>query len=439
MKYLAFSALLLSSLGLHAEEVADPWPALKASWAKNHLKLAGEMLKADCIGFADTQAGMATQLVGAEDAGVQAYEEKRAKMKLPDKGWLEADWKAYEAKRSAMHHKEAKEAAALLVKGEPPEAAAVEAWALRLDPDQPEVRKRRGEVQVPGMGWLPQETAKNLKAGLVRFGDVWEKPDPGKYVAWDKAYMIPTEHYLFKTTLPLKTVLENAAALEGLYRIWEEIFEGVTRIWGRKEPPVVWMFKTSAEYQACVASEAPGEVEASKNPRIPGFAYVSQAFFFLREDPSVPVRPISYHECTHLIHNGIVLNNGGDAGLWCAEGMAVLMEPLSKGKVTDWNSSATGKNTFNVAEALSVLDGLPDLFAMERGAFQSEMGKHYEQSCVLCHFLMYGQGGVHRRDLLGCVLATQKREYGGYDAHFRQMSQKDLCALAKAYAKKAIQ
>ena len=137
---------LLAPGSLRAEG-EDPWSVLKASWAAEHLKLAEEMLKTGCIGFADTQAGLAEQLVGTEDPGVKAYEEmreKRKKTKLPDKGWVEVDWKAYEAKRGALHHKEAMEAATLLPKGPQETAKEMETWALRLDPDQTEVRKKRG-------------------------------------------------------------------------------------------------------------------------------------------------------------------------------------------------------------------------------------------------------------------------------------------------------
>ena len=435
--------LTLTATACLLAEEGTSWPALKASWAAEHLKLADEMLKAGCIGFADAQAGLAGQLAGAEDPGVKAYEEKRKKIKLPDKGWEEKDWKAYEAKRGALNRKEAQEATDLLKKGEQESSQEVETWALRLDPDQAEVRKRRGEEKCAGLGWLPAETVKNLKAGNVKFADVWEKPDLKKYVSWDKHYEIPTEHFLIKTTLPTEKARERAMILEAEYRIWEEIFEGVTPIWGRSQPPPVWLLRTTADYQACVASEAPAQVELSKDPVADGFAMSRQAFFRDDATQGSTISPLgmTVHECSHLIHYGIPpMNQGDDKGLWCVEGMATLLEPLQTAKTPDWNGVALSRTPRTLVDAMGSLDALPALFDMDQPTFYNPSVRcHYSQSYVLAHFLMYGQGGAHRRDLLCCLLTGMRKEYGGYDAHFHQMPKKELCVLAKAYALKVLQ
>ncbi|NUN50351.1 MAG: hypothetical protein HUU15_16180 [Candidatus Brocadiae bacterium] len=441
---LATSALLLASRLLPAQD-AGAWTSTRTAWAREHLKLADEQLAAGNLGFADTQAGIAEQLVGAENAGVKAWKVKRLKAKLPEKGWVEGDWKAYGENRGVLHRKEAAQAAGLAVKAKAPLAAEIEGWALRLDPDQAEVRKRRGEERVPGLGWLPADTAGQLRAGKVKCAGVWEAPEPEKYASWDTSYAIPSEHFLFRSTLPRERLIAVIASLEALYRIWEEAFEGIAPLWGRKELPEVWVLRTLDDYQACVTAQEPGILERAMTRGIMGVAVTSKAFF--REeairDKFIPVpflTAVASHECSHLIHRGVFMSDGGDPAqkgtLWNTEGIAMLMEAMGMAASPDWNGVGLAGAGRGLDRGMAFLDRLPDLFGMDANTFNADAATHYEASYILAHFLMYGQGGAHRRDLLKAQLAIQKGESGVYDLHFHQLPVKDLCALARAHASK---
>ncbi len=60
---------LLMAFASAADTVPNRWEELKREWAIDHLNFAKELLKHGCAGFADTQAGLAGQLVGPEDPG----------------------------------------------------------------------------------------------------------------------------------------------------------------------------------------------------------------------------------------------------------------------------------------------------------------------------------------------------------------------------------
>jgi hypothetical protein len=167
---------------------------VKEAWARDHLDLAGQMLKKGCPGFADAQAGLAEQLLGPEHADVARFWEMRGKAPLPQKPWGAEDWKAYRKRRETLHRKHGEEAARLLAL-ETADATEIEAWTLKLDPDQKAVRKRRGEERVDPFDWMPPEFAGPLRRGQVQVDGTWVAPGAAPRL-WPKAYDLPHRTFI---------------------------------------------------------------------------------------------------------------------------------------------------------------------------------------------------------------------------------------------------
>ena len=429
-------ALLAVAAVLQAEETPSSWPELKTAWAAEHRKLAAEMLKTGAFGFADAQAGLADRLAGPEAEGPASYQAQRAKAKPSDKGWSEADWKAYEAKRAKLHGKEAKEAADLLAKGGLDEDAAKDAgaWTLRLDPDQAGMRKLRGEEKLPGLGWLPAEMAAPLKKGLVKVAEAWEKPEARPHPTWKEAYEIPTEHFLLRTTLPYDRASALAADMEDLVRIWLEIFEGL-RSPRFDQRPVVWILAAKDDYLACVEANAPEGLGTAKAPGTLGFALTNRKSFFYDLKNSKALRGIMFHELSHLVHYEFSEKADANSRPWSLEGMAVLMEGLEKAKTVDWNAAISVANSpkaeYLTGARKSLIDDPTIILDMDWKAFYEDHRRElvfaYAHSCGFCHYLMYAEGGRWRQGALKYLLAIHAGGgEGTFEACFPGLDRKTL-------------
>lgn len=432
-------ALLASGISRAEDPAPDVWPAMKREWARDHLDLARDMLKRGCPGFADTQAGLAGRL-DAQAPGLADYTRLRQSLTPPSKGWTEGDWKAYGAKRQALHKRHAKAAAALPAPSDPNEAADLASWTLQMDPDEPTVRLRRGERLVKGLGWLPEDMAQPLLKGLVRCGDAWRKPDPKQHVGWEQAYEIPTEHFRLRTTWPHAEALAAAADLERLHGLWAEMLEGIVPLTGRPPLPPVWLLKRKADYQACVTRLCP---EAAQNPQFDsrlGFADPRGAFFH-PEGAKTPIRSLMLHEVTHLIHMSLKpLTNGPQRGFWCVEGTAVLMEGLGAAKHLDWNAALGLPAAHPRREVLARVDMSQPILDLDREGFYREDARTllgYEQAWVLSHFMLCAGGGVHRRAFLEYLVAVLPGDAGAgvFETHFPEWRPEAVGALAGAHLK----
>ena len=241
----------------------------------------------------------------------------------------------------------------------------------------------------------------------MRFGDAWVKPDPAKSVSWEKAYGIPTEHFLVMSTLPRERALEIASDLEALYRIWEEILEGIGPARGEGENPKVWALQTAADLQACVAAIYPAGVETVRDPGTPGLAATNRNAFFDEQGPQRfghSIRIGLFHEGSHLIHFDVPGSDVRSAPVWAVEGTAVLMETLETVKSPDWNAAAPPFRATARAFAAVVPEAVPALPGMDKPVFYQDNQTHYAQAFLLAHWLLYGHGGLHRADFLRYAL-----------------------------------
>jgi hypothetical protein len=434
-----------------ADTAPDRWEGLKAAWALDHLAFAEKLLKRSCPGFADAQAGLAGQLIGPEDPGVLAYEARRLQTKPPSTSWLESAWREYERERGALHKRHAAGAAALLVPETSPETVPeIEAWALRLDPDQPQVRARRGEVRIQGLGWLPKEMADSLKQGTVLREGRWVKPSSlGALTSWEKAYALPTEHFLLKSTLPREKTVEFAGDLESLWGLWREMYEGFHPLEPLFEkagrPLLVWLLQDQGNHEACYRANAKLPIAGGKLPVGAADADGLQAFFNtdVRPGSTQTVRGTLFHEGAHLIHYLFQTHSAPRGrGSWCVEGGAILMEGLHAAKSADWNASA-GTATHRLAQDpffMKVLNDLPaSLLELDQVAFGAggpgDPMARYCQAFALAHYLMYAQGGWHRRGFLEGLYRIHHDKRCAFEDCFPGLDPEDILPQAKAYAK----
>lgn len=432
------------------------WEAMKVAWAREHLELAGWCLSQGEFGFADTQAGMARQLVGEGDAGVAAYASRRAGTRRHTKGWNTAHWRAYEQRRGRMHEAHAAAAAAILngAGGAPEESAAeIESWALRLDPDQAVVRARRGEERVEGLGWLPAEVARELGAGKVRFQDTWERPAPAKYASFREAYELPTEHFLVRATVPYATARSMAADLEALFHVWAELLEGIRDMrfyvppphWtNTKRIPTIWILRTREDYLACVEAENEGVLPRARN--CSGLALNLRVAFFYTAPLAGAVGTLRHtllHEGTHLIGFSIVrMEKEGLPGVLFMEGVAEAMgilqaEPEISLDVASRLQAST-KLPFLARARSSRLD--PAVVDMEAAPFaRGEVDLYYGHALAVAHYLLFGGGGGHREALLRHLLVVQSglATERTYDEHFPDLTREQLAEGVADYIRTA--
>lgn len=430
---LAFVLVAASARG--EEDPAAAWAGLKKAWAADHLKLADEQLKAQCPGFADTQAGLAAQLLGADAPELKAYAEKRGKLKEILKGWLEADWKAYEAKREPLHKKHAERAVALLAKAPPDLAKEIEGWALRLDPDQPKLRAQRKETLVEGLGWVSSEAA-----------EAWKKAKgelkPG--ATWKEAYEVPTEHFRVKTTLPPDKALPLVADLEALCRIWIEVFEGVAAPKFEVKDEI-WILAGKDDYLACVEANGPEGLDTARAPGTLGFAMTNHKSFFYDLPNNKPtLRSILMHEASHLMHYQLSGEVDSTYGPWSTEGMAMLMESLDKATTVDWNAAVSVLNNpkadYLTGARKTIIDDPVAIIDMDRQAFyvdhRRELVFAYAHGCGFCFYLMYAEGGRWRQGALKYLLAMNAgKGPTAFEECFPGLDRKTLGLKAPPYLK----
>lgn len=93
-----------------------------------------------------------------------------------------------------------------------------------IDDDSENLRKAFGEKNVYPYGWLNIEDQKKVKKKYVRIDNTWIKERDLKRTGdkehnkWGKAYEFESEHFLIRTDVPYKTLLETVDILEGYYK-----------------------------------------------------------------------------------------------------------------------------------------------------------------------------------------------------------------------------
>jgi len=313
-----------------------------------------------------------------------------------------------------------------------------------------EVQKlRAGQVWHEKFGWLPKTYVRRYEEGQRYHDGRWITAEEDARAHRDilSGWDIETEHYNIRTNHSIEAGAELATKLEGLYRVWKQLFvryfateaqvlamfDGRSRSRRFQLPrhQVVY-FRDREDYNRSLRAAFP-------NIGISIGVYVERtrrAYFFAGEDSD---RRTLFHEATHqLFHESrpVAANVGGRGNFWIVEGIAMYMESLRQqdgyyvlGGFDDARMLAARyrllKDNFYVPLAELTTYGVEKIQTDQR------IATLYSQAAGLAHFLIHYDGGRYR-DALVAYLATV---YSGRDnpATLSQLTGTSYAELDRQY------
>ncbi len=328
--------------------------------------------------------------------------------------------------------------------------------ALREDPDHKSIREMLGFRQYRGQ-WLTNYEVKRAQDGYLwheRFGwikrnyvqlyEEGKRPgDKGWISAEEDArlhadirsgWIIPTEHYNILTNRSVEEAVALGARLEGLYRVWKQLFIGYyaseAQIAGlfegraaRLQLPQhnVVYFRDRQEYMAALRSNSPA-IEISLGIYIHGATAISKKpamYFFAGEDSD---EPTLFHEATHqLFHESRQVSQmvGQSGNFWVVEGVAMYFESLKQhdgfhvlgGFDNDRNEMARIRLLDPEHHFYEPLAEFCELNISDIQGDRQRIPMRYTQAAGLFFFLMHCDNGRYR----DAVVAYLNAVYSGRD------------------------
>ena len=325
--------------------------------------------------------------------------------------------------------------------------------ALRENPDHDAIRKLLGFRQYRGR-WVTNYEIRRAQAGYVwheRFGwlkrnqvDQYEQGKryhQGRWITAEEdarlhadiaaGWVVATEHYNILTNRGIEEAVRLGKKLEGLYRVWKQLFigfyaterqlaglfEGQAATIQLPQHNVVY-FRDRRDYVATLRPISKN-IEISLGSYIHGPTTVTKlpAVYFFAGDDSDEVT--LFHEAVHqLFHESRKVSPlvGRACNFWIIEGAAMYFESLRE---------ENGYHVLGGFDTQRMLDArfrlLESRFYVPLATFcelnmtdmQSDprIGMLYSQAAGLCHFLIHADGGRYRDALVGYLNAV----YDGRD------------------------
>jgi hypothetical protein len=294
-----------------------------------------------------------------------------------------------------------------------------------------EIKKLRlGMVWHEKFGWLPKGHVRRYEEGQRYFDGKWisAAEDARRHRNIESGWDIETEHYSIRTNRSLEAAVALGTKLEGLYRVWQQIFVGYyaseadvislfdDRDRSQRISPMqhqVVYFRDRKEYNRALRASIPN-IDISIGMYLDSMRI---AYFFAGKDSDD--RTI-YHEATHqLFHESreVAADVGRRGNFWIVEGIAMFMESL---KVENGYYVLGGLDDDRLAAAryrllhdhfyipLAQLVGL----GMEQLQKDPKIATLYSQSAGLTHFLIHYDHGRYRDALVAYLRAV----YSGQDS-----------------------
>lgn len=331
--------------------------------------------------------------------------------------------------------------------------------ALARQPDHQEARRLLGYVPHEG-GWATPYAVRQLKAGNVldaTYGWVpksWiahlekgELPAPlergqGKprwlpaaeadqlHSPWERAWKIPTEHFVIRANVPLAEAIEFGRQLEDFHQLFYSLLADVfgerlplaQRVRSKKageleaKPHEVYYFATQQEFVDFLQPlQGPG-IARSLGIYIPitGKDKRQPAYFFRDVGGQLPVAATLYHEVSHqlLFESGLGDPEGyqrNDGNYWVFEGLGTYFETLTRTK--DGTLEVGGLVGKRMEAARAHLVGKDEYIPLEEFVSYSQsrfnadesVFLHYQEAHALAVFLMQAEGGKYREGFLEYV------------------------------------
>ncbi|MHC4662951.1 MAG: hypothetical protein ACYS8W_14820 [Planctomycetota bacterium] len=209
---------------------------------------------------------------------------------------------------------------------------------LKLNPDNPKVRREMGQGYLVNYGWLKEESVKQIKKGKLEVGGKWiPKEDADKlHSAWNNAWVIKGNHFEVRTNASYEEGLKVLNVAEELYELMKCEFGryvDVKNAAGLK----IYYFATEKDFKENIPENSPNETGGIQRGDV---AYVSK-----EKPPKSNAEPdkVLRHELTHLLCNNCIGSGGRfdftKPGEWLLEGIAFFME-------SGWGKVANGLYRF---------------------------------------------------------------------------------------------
>ena len=312
--------------------------------------------------------------------------------------------------------------------------------ALQADPDHEKIRKllgfvpyknewrtpweaeklKKGYVDHPRFGWMPEKNVKKYEAGQRLHGQKWISENEDRYSRRDitKGWVIESEHYILRTNHSIEEGVRLSRKLEDLYRAWKLLFyrymasdEGLASLFEGKSTPKagrkhqIIIFRDQDDYIAYFAKEDPF---AAKTLGLYNVLQKRCCFFSVGSDTDRMAREdvdrTLLHEATHQLFSESRRTSehvAASDNFWIIEGIAMYMESLrSEGEYYVVGGSDDIRFENAIDEALREQFYIPLELLVEFGRphFQKfpKLQELYAQSAGLTHFLMHAENGAFR-------------------------------------------
>ncbi len=318
-------------------------------------------------------------------------------------------------------------------------------WRTRWEVE----RLRRGYVDHPRFGWIPEHFVNRYEEGKRYHQGEWisAEEDARRRETIRDGWKIDSEHYSILTNHSIEEGVRLSRRLEELYRVWKRLFfqflaseRQLTAMFHGRSGPVdlprhkVIFFKTKEGY---VNKLGPAEPNIGLTVGI-YFSSTKTCYFYDKANDDIERTLL--HEATHqLFHETRPVSPevGRRSNFWIIEGIAMYMESLRReGKYHVLGGFDDEIRLQNARYRLLENDfyiPLEEFTRWDMRTFQThdDLKKIYTQAAGLTHFLMHFDQGTYR----DAVVRLLQEVYHGKDtpATLRRRTGTDEDELDREY------
>jgi hypothetical protein len=282
--------------------------------------------------------------------------------------------------------------------------------ALKINPENERLRSSLGHQFIFPFGWLTREQMKEYHNGYIPINNTWLKKKDliktsEKYSTWENAWELRTAHFLIRSDVPFKVLMETANLLEKHYdRFYEDM--GTEMGLGIQRDLLFYYFAKASDYQkhalnecAPALSDRPGYCTSLcphsefKKYKVKDRQPTSHFYYNPESNRTI------LHEAIHHFLFAIPIQGSDSHYNFLIEGIASYYEPPEKGQTMNQKLETCRELVFD-----KKFVPLNEFMPMDAEEFQSgDIYEHYAQAVGLIHFFMNAKKKIYRKDFVRLI------------------------------------